>query len=145
MPVKMIYRLRDRAWGGRLKDLRFVSAQKRQSRGRSWRQGASFTGEPGPQAGSMKSPWGCRPASSRGLCLLCRTSSLPMPLRPAGPPTLKRSCGKKPEDQVYILSPAYQWDNEPLHILLQACAPNSQFSPVSSLLIHLTPSASPSC
>lgn len=90
MRVKMIYRLRDRAWGERLKDLRFVSAQKRQSRGcSSWRQGASFTGEPSPQAGGMKSPWGCRPASSRGLCLLCRTSSLPVPLCPVGPFNLK--------------------------------------------------------
>ena len=56
MPVKMTYRLIDRAWGGRLKDLKFFSAQKTQSRGCSWRQGASFTGEPGPQAGGMKSP-----------------------------------------------------------------------------------------
>ena len=95
MPVKMIYRLRDRAWGGRLKDLRFVSAQKRQSRGRSWRQGASFTGEPGPQAGSMKSPWGVQTSLLQGAVSPLQNIFPPHAPPPCGPSNLKTELWKE--------------------------------------------------
>ena len=132
MHVKMIYLLRDRGWGGRLKDPGFISTGKAEQRGLILEARSLLHRRPGPPGRQREGSLGMQTSLLRGGCV-SSVEHLPSPHPSAlqAPPASKWNCGEKPEDQVYILSTAYQQDNEPLHILLQACAPNGQFSAIS--------------